>query len=215
MAYYLFKVDGFTREHAGDRGHVLNLAYAGYTGIDKNVGLMLSLPVVGIPVSLVRTYQGNTVTAVPVPVEVKGSSGRQPVSVSNTFSIGSMQTNPFVSGKLYYPFYDVDLWNSGSFAHQINGDSDPLLDTSDLLKSGVVSPDDVGNSESIYGTNLRFQWTIAEGEPVPNFAASGAEDSYRRLGLNPAYVDVVGWDPGAVEEIVGALLDSGCLPMDS
>ena len=30
MNCYLFVAPGFTREHAGDRGHVLNLAYAGY-----------------------------------------------------------------------------------------------------------------------------------------------------------------------------------------
>ena len=208
MNYYLFAVPGFTRKHAADRGHVLNLAYAGYA-IDGSPGVkVLSVP--GLLGHLVRTYQGKVGEAVPVPVDTKGTSGRTAIGASNQFSIASIHLNPFTPGKLYYPFYDMTSYRTAGYDH-LNRNSDILFGTQDLVKAGVVAPDDQGDAESQYGTNSRFQWVIKEGEPVLGLEDGNAETVYRRLGLNPGFVDEVGGDPFVGEDDEPAAWPNGYL----
>ena len=187
MNYYLFKVDGFTKEHAGDRGHILNLAYAGYSNISRDLNILDGVP--GLVLNLFDTYIGKTGEAVAVPVDAKGTSGRK------NLGLASLHVNPFTDGKLYYPFYDAETYGSASYWSAYNDDGDTLFDSSDLLKAGVVSPDDGGDVESQYGTNARFQWVIREGEPVLGLEDGNAETVYRRLGFDPRYMARLGRDP--------------------
>ena len=203
MNYYLMVVPGFTKEHAGDRGHVMNLAYGGSAGVHKGLSYFLkTFSVVGALQNIFDAYDGKVGEAVAVPVEVKGTSGRTAIGFSNQFSITSMHLNPFTPGKLYYPFYDVDSYVRGDYPDGFNTESgtDLLFETEDLLKAGVVSPDDVGVGANQYGSNSRFQWVIEEGAPVLGLEEGNAESVYRQLGLDPEYVSEVGGDPFAATE---------------
>ena len=188
MNYYLFKVDGFTKEHAGDRGHILNLAYAGVSGIEPSTKSVMFMPAVTMAVNIYNNYRGKTGVAVGVPAEVKGTSGRTAIGLNNQHSLTSMHINPFTPGKLYYPFYDVDQYSDSTYWANYNLDSPTRFDTSDLLKAGVVSPDDAGGSDNQYGANSRFQWVIREGEAVAGLEEGNVESVYRRLGIDPGYL---------------------------
>ena len=185
MNYYLFDVRDFTKQHAGDRGHVLNLAYAGYTGLHKDISMAIAIfPLYGVIESIVQGYQGKRGQAVPVPVDPKGSSGRTGLIA------GSVRLDPFTPGKLYYPFYDVDLYDgmvASDYAGYNHG-SPVLLNSTDLLKAGVVSPDDAGTGPEGFGENSRFQWSIREGVPVGGLGGGNREEVYRRHGFDPSYV---------------------------
>ena len=203
MNYYLMVVPGFTKEHAGDRGHVLNLAYAGSPGVHKALNYFLKgFLIFGAYQSIFDNYEGKVGDAVPVPTEVQGTSGRTAIGFNNQFSIASMHLNPFTPGKLYYPFYDVDSYVHGNYPDGFNTDSgtDLLFETEDLLKAGVVSPDDAGEGANQYGSNSRFQWVIKEGAPVLGLEEGNAESVYRQLGLDPDYVSEVEGDPFAATE---------------
>ena len=192
MNYYLLKVDGFTKEHAGDRGHVLNLAYAGSAGVHKDLVYFLkAFSLFGAVQNIFYSYDGKVGDAVPVPKAVKGTSGRAAIGINNQFSVASIHINPFTPGKLYYPFYDADSYVRGGY----HNSPDLLFESEDLLKAGVVSPDDVGVGGNQYGSNSRFQWVIEEGEPVLGLEEGNAEAVYRQLGLDPEYVSTVGGDP--------------------
>ena len=198
MNYYLMVVPGFTKEHAGDRGHVLNLAYGGSAGVHKDlVYLLRTFTGIGIVANIFATYNGKVGEAVAVPVEVKGTSGRTAIGVSNQFSVDSIHLNPFTPGKLYYPFYDADSYVRGDYPDGFNTEhgTDLVFETEDLLKAGVVSPDDVGVGVDQYGSNSRFQWVIEEGQSVLGLEEGNAESVYRQLGLDPEYVGEVGGDP--------------------
>ena len=198
MNYYLMVVPGFTKEHAGDRGHVLNLAYAGSAGVHKDLVYFLkAFVLLGAVQNIFDSYDGKVGDAVPVPAEIKGTSGRTAIGINNQFSIDSIHLNPFTPGKLYYPFYDVDSYVRGGYPDGFNTPSgtDLLFETEDLLKAGVVSPDDVGAGGEQYGSNSRFQWVIEEGQSVLGLEEGNAESVYRQLGLDPEYVSTVGGDP--------------------
>ena len=199
MNYYLMVVPGFTKEHAGDRGHVLNLAYAGSPGVHSGLNYFLKgFFIFGAYQAIFDAYDGKVGDAVAVPVEVKGTSGRTAIGFSNQFSIASMHLNPFTPGKLYYPFYDVDSYVHGAYPVGFNSGTDLLFETEDLLKAGVVSPDDGGVGVDQYGSNSRFQWVIEEGQPVLGLEEGNAESVYRQLGLDPEYVSEVKGDPFVV-----------------
>ncbi len=201
MNYYLLNVPGFTKGHAGDRGHVLNLAYAGSAGVHKDLVYFLqSASPIGMVVNIFNSYNGQVGDAVAVPTEVKGTSGRTAIGINNQFSIDSIHLNPFTPGRVYYPFYDVDSYVRGGYPVGFNTGTELLFETEDLLKAGVVSPDDVGVGVSQYGSNSRFQWTIEEGKPVLGLEEGNAESVYRQLGLDPEYVSTVAGDPFVVAD---------------
>ena len=98
MNYYLFRARNFTKEHAGNRGHVLNLAYAGYAkGGGNNLGLvaLLAGPVGAVGYYVYKAfenYEGNMGSSTEVPEGVAGTSGRQNVLFTD------LHLNPFVEG---------------------------------------------------------------------------------------------------------------------
>ena len=189
MNYYLFNVRDFTKEHAGDRGHVLNLAYAGYSGLDNQLGMVEAsvAPFIAITYNLIRAYRGVTGDAVPVPPDAKGTSGRTNVLLTD------LQLKPFTPGKLYYPFYDAQEYDrmvAGGHANYAFDDKrDLLLHPEHLVKAGVVAPDDAGNGPGSFGGNSVFQWTIREGVPVAGLGGGNREEVYRRHGFDPTYLD--------------------------
>lgn len=197
MNYYLFRVGDFTKEHAGNRGHVLNLAYAGYGKDGRNPGLVALAStgpagaISSYVLRVVQTYQGEMGVSTPVPPEVSGTSGRQNVLFTD------LQLNPFVDGKLYYPFFDVNVQqylidnDYQNYPHSnVSMHDNILLHPTDLVKAGVVRPDDASRGEGTFGANARFQWRIQEGEPVPGLNAGGDRGSlYRRLGFDQSYLD--------------------------
>ena len=80
-----------------------------------------------------------------------------------------------------------------------------LFQPSDLVKAGVVRPNDASRGEGTFGANARFQWRIQEGEAVPGLSEGGDRgDLYRRLGFDRSYLDFLKsidqpYDPFAVE----------------
>lgn len=105
MNYYLFRVPGFTHDHLRDRGHIMNLAYAHSTGVkqdDVNASFM------DFTLSITTQPMGE---AVPIPTEAEGTSGR------TDFGFTAHHVNPFTKGKVYYPFYDLDIYRN----HTVTG----------------------------------------------------------------------------------------------
>ena len=189
MNYYLFRVPGFTHDHLRDRGHIMNLAYAHSAGVDEN-GINANF--LGITAGITKRPMGE---AVLIPTEVEGTSGR------TDFGFTAHQLNPFASGKVYYPFYDLDIYqdqtvkpSSGSpyggnadagYAH---GGAGVLLSRSMLVKAGVTAPIDRGDGADQYGNNATFRFQIEEGLPVGMPEEGGREDVLDRLGFSPSYL---------------------------
>ena len=204
LNYYLFHAPGFSKNHARDLGHVWNLSYSYTTGVPRDAA---TLKFLGLTVNFTPLSFGNNVVgeAVPIPEQVDGTSGR-----TGVVGYGAYHLDPFSPGQSYLPMYDLEryrAWVGTTGSYDSVWDGQVLLGRSNLLKAGVVAPDDRGEGAA-YDANSRFQFVIKEGLPVGDLGDGSSEDMLTRLGILPSYVAVRTRDGSAVANEHGLVSDS-------
>lgn len=193
MAYYLFRADGFTQEHAGGHreslGHVWNLSYSYVSGLppswDFSIwGFSPSVPAFPHPLP------NPAVIGSVVPEEVEGTSGR-----TSIVEWGAYHLNPFSPGKVYYPLYDAGTYRalvegdySGYSGYHYASQGRMHFGIHNLVKAGVAAPEDRATGEGAFDANSRFQFSIEEGTPAALSGGGTREELLTRLGFSNEFL---------------------------